>query len=184
MNRDFSSGEPLSRRSMVKLASNGVIGLGFAPVVKPAERRPDPASLKSATSGPPLPALNRFPRMVREEYVRRLRAAQKGPEARRASVRTRSDAAAYADGVRRKIAACFGPWPAKTPLNPRITGAIEWEHHRRTTAGGRFQCVGGSFGRCHSPAECFLTDRIFAFRPILGRKGPALPSKGKNSLTV
>ncbi|HXK58599.1 MAG TPA: prolyl oligopeptidase family serine peptidase [Acidobacteriota bacterium] len=32
--------------------------------------------------------------------------------------------------IRRRIQQCFGPWPAKTPLNARIPGVIEREDYR------------------------------------------------------
>ncbi len=69
--------------------------------------------------------LNRFPRMVQEWFVDRLRAAQAERIERLDALRTRADAEAYVAGVRERIRQCFAPFPDKTPLNPRVTGVVE-----------------------------------------------------------
>src|SRR5438094_2214295 len=69
-----------------------------------------------------LAPLNRFPRMVQEYFVRQVRAAEQKGERARAALRTKADAEAYIRDVRAIIADCFGPFPARTPLNPRVTG--------------------------------------------------------------
>src|SRR5262245_46493057 len=71
---------------------------------------------------PPLAPLNRFSRMVQDYFVGRVRAAEWTGLRDRASLRTKADAEAYVQQVRRKIQVCFGPFPPKTPLNPRVTG--------------------------------------------------------------
>jgi dienelactone hydrolase len=79
----------------------------------------------SAAEPPPLAPLNRFPRMVQEWFVTQVRAAERAGNEARAAMKTRADAERYVADVRKKIAACFGPFPAKTPLFPRITGKVE-----------------------------------------------------------
>ncbi len=69
--------------------------------------------------------LNRFPRMVQEYFVERVRQVQRDADKRRAALLTRHDAEAYIHEVRKKIQHCFGPWPEKTPLNARVTGIVE-----------------------------------------------------------
>ncbi|HBL76752.1 MAG TPA: hypothetical protein DD458_16120 [Prolixibacteraceae bacterium] len=69
--------------------------------------------------------LNRFPGMVQEYFVERVRQVQLAADKRRAALRTRHDTEAYIHEVRKKIQQCFGPWPEKTPLNARIAGIIE-----------------------------------------------------------
>ncbi len=69
--------------------------------------------------------LNRFPRMVQEYFVHRVRALHRQRIERLAALRTKADAAAYVASVRERIAASFGPRPEKTPLNPRVTGIVE-----------------------------------------------------------
>ena len=41
------------------------------------------------------------------------------------ALKTKADAEAYVRDVREKIQPCFGPFPEKTPLNPRVTGTVE-----------------------------------------------------------
>lgn len=73
----------------------------------------------------PLAPLNRFPRTVQDWYVEQVRAAEKGGDAARAKLKTKADAEAYVRDVRAKVAQCFGPFPAKTPLNAKVTGALQ-----------------------------------------------------------
>jgi dienelactone hydrolase len=74
---------------------------------------------------PPLAPLNRFPRMVQEFFVTQVRAAERAGIQARAVLKTGADAERYVADVRKKIAACFGPFPPKTPLNPKVTGKVE-----------------------------------------------------------
>jgi dienelactone hydrolase len=74
--------------------------------------------------------LNRLPRMVQEYFVDQVRQAQQQGDQRRAAVQSRQDAEAYVRDVQEKIQRCFGAWPEKTPLNPRITGVVERELYR------------------------------------------------------
>lgn len=78
----------------------------------------------------PLTPLNRFPRLVQEYYVARVREIEAVAERRRQSLRSKRDAEAYVREAREKIRLCFGPWPEKTPLNPRITGVLERDGYR------------------------------------------------------
>lgn len=114
--------EPLlSRRSLLKIAGLSVSGfslgdhcLGLA----------NAAEIKAAPAAD-LPPLNRFPRMVQEYFVSRVREAEHRAEKRRSAIHTAQDAEAYVREVRGKIQQCFTPWPEKTPLNARITGVVE-----------------------------------------------------------
>lgn len=82
-----------------------------------------------AQSAPARP-LNRLPRMVHEYFVRRVREAeQRNLEALR-RIHTREQAESYVRSVRERIRACFGPFPAKTPLNPRTVKTIERDAYR------------------------------------------------------
>ena len=76
------------------------------------------------------PPLNRFPRMVQEYFVAQVRAAEAGADKVRAALKDKADAEAYVRSVREKIQRSFGPWPAKTPLKPRITGTVERDAYR------------------------------------------------------
>jgi cephalosporin-C deacetylase-like acetyl esterase len=86
----------------------------------------DTTGRRSLAADPPaLPPLNRFPRMVQEHFVAQVRAAERAGNEARAALKTRADAEGYVRDVRKKIADCFGPFPKKTPLNPRVTGKVE-----------------------------------------------------------
>jgi dienelactone hydrolase/pimeloyl-ACP methyl ester carboxylesterase len=85
---------------------------------------------QAASSRPAPTPLNRFPHMVQEYFVQQVRQVEQQGDQRRAAVRTREDAQAYVREVQGKIRECFGPWPEKTPLNPRITGVVERDAYR------------------------------------------------------
>src|SRR5687767_4037847 len=101
----------LTRRQLFGVA--GLLALG------PTGRR------LLAADPPILPPFNRFPRMVQEHFVALVRAAERAGNAARAALKTRADAEGYVRDVRKKIADCFGPFPEKSPLNPRVTGKVE-----------------------------------------------------------
>jgi len=63
--------------------------------------------------------------MVHEDTLDKVRMLAAKRDDRIAALRTARDAAAYRDDVRRKIRRCFGPRPAKTPLNAVQTGRLE-----------------------------------------------------------
>jgi len=77
-------------------------------------------------------ALNRFPRMMQEYMVSRLRANYRANHARVMGLKTRAEALAYCEDVRGKAAAVFGPcrkrrpWEYGSPAN-RIEAAIGFE---------------------------------------------------------
>lgn len=74
--------------------------------------------------------LNRFPRMLQDWLVRRVREIEAAADARRAALKTKADAEAYITSVRKKLSECFGPLPEKTPLKPRVIGIVDREHYR------------------------------------------------------
>ncbi len=84
----------------------------------------------AASNRPALTPLNRFPRMVQEYFVDQVRQVEQQADRRRAAIESRADAEAYVREVQEKIERCFGPWPEKTPLNPRITGTVERDQYR------------------------------------------------------
>jgi dienelactone hydrolase len=87
------------------------------------------AASQTQAPTPSLPPLNRFPRMVQEFFVEQVRAAEQAGLQARAALRTRADAETYVQTVREKIRRCFGPFPEKTPLNPRVTGRVERDEY-------------------------------------------------------
>jgi dienelactone hydrolase len=120
----------LSRRALLQRAGAGLAGLSLADVFAAGELFAAEPKRAAATPATALEPLNRFPRMVQEYYVARVRAVEQLAEKRRAALRSRRDAEAYVRAVRAKIQQCFGPWPAKTPLNPRVTGVVERDAYR------------------------------------------------------
>ena len=65
-----------------------------------------------------------FGHMVHEYYVSRLRAIAAKRADERARIRTPDQVRRLRDEVRRKLRACFGPLPQRTPLNARVTGQL------------------------------------------------------------
>ena len=88
------------------------------------------APIASRAAAAELEPLNRFPRMVQEYFVDRVRAIGRANAQRRSRLRSRGDAEHYVEQVRRKIRTCFGPAPEPTPLNPRVTGVVERQGYR------------------------------------------------------
>jgi dienelactone hydrolase len=88
------------------------------------------AEAKKAAAPTVLEPLNRFPRMVQEYFVRRVREVEQLAEKRRAALKSKPDAEAYVREVRGKIQQCFGPWPEKTPLKARVTSTVERDAYK------------------------------------------------------
>ena len=74
--------------------------------------------------------LNRFPQMVQRYFVEQVQRLDELRTQWLDSLRTKSDAEAYIESVRKKIGQSFGPFPKKTPLNPRVTGVVERDTYR------------------------------------------------------
>ena len=73
---------------------------------------------------------NSYPHMVLDQTVDRVRAIRASRHQRLARIRTRRQALAYQQEVRRAIRLAFAPWPRRTPLNPQVIGVVERPHHR------------------------------------------------------
>ncbi len=72
---------------------------------------------------------NRFPRMVHEYYVQQVREAEKRNIQEKSKINNKDKAEAYVRDIHKRVQECFGPWPEKTPLNPRITKTIERDEY-------------------------------------------------------
>jgi len=68
-----------------------------------------------------------YPHMVQEYYVARLRELRRRRDEERGKIRTPAQVQRLREQVRRKLRACFGKRPRKTPLNARVTGRLERE---------------------------------------------------------
>ncbi|MFN0121177.1 MAG: alpha/beta hydrolase family protein [Blastocatellia bacterium] len=115
----------VSRRDLLRGAIPGALGLAAPGETAPPEQNP---ANPSATPVPP--PLNRFPRMVQEYFVARVRDIERQALQRKNALRTKADAAAYVHEARQKARACFGPLPEKTPLRARVTGVVERDTYR------------------------------------------------------
>ena len=80
---------------------------------------------QEALASAKLPPLNRFPRMVQEFFVDRVREIERKSLAAKAALKTKADAEKYVRDVQEKIRQCFGPEPERTPLNAKVTGVVE-----------------------------------------------------------
>lgn len=109
------------RRDFLKFS--GITGFSLmGAAVIPGYAAMDKAGTAANQNRPPL---NRFPRMVQEYFVHRVREIEQQGEKRRAALHTKNDAEAYVRDVRKKFKDCFGPWPEKTPLNPKVVEILE-----------------------------------------------------------
>ena len=63
--------------------------------------------------------LNRFPRMVQEWFVERLREAERRRLAAFEAIGSEAEAEAHVRSVRERIAACFGPFPRENAAQCR-----------------------------------------------------------------
>ena len=117
----------LSRRELLH-----VVGLGAWSVCSSTLTWPEsgfaqePKSVSAAVS----PPLNRFSRVVQDWFVDQVRAVEGGILAEQAALKTKADAEAYVRKVQEKIRRCFGPEPARSPLNARVTKVVEREQYR------------------------------------------------------
>ena len=73
---------------------------------------------------------NGYGHMVLDDVVGRMRDMRESRQERLAAIRTRKQALAYQQRVRRAIRQACGPRPPKTPLHARITGVIEQRQYR------------------------------------------------------
>lgn len=122
----------LTRRLLLRQAGLGLAGAAALGAAAPsrlnaaAAKAPADAAKKTAAQPPgELIPLNRFPRMMQDYFGRRMVEREQAAEANLARVRSREAAEAHVRDVTAKVRECFGPLPAKTPLNPRVTRTVD-----------------------------------------------------------
>ena len=115
----------ISRRTMLRTLSAGGVGAAVAGPFPAYAMQP-----ARAAETPPLLPLNRFPRMVQEFFVERENDIHRQRLERLGALTTKADAEAYVQTVRAKIRESFGPFPEKTPLNPRVTRVVERDAYK------------------------------------------------------
>src|SRR4051812_33401026 len=112
-----------SRRSFLQTTALSLAGATLARDGLSGHTLAAETAAKVATT-PPLPPLNRFPRMMQDWLMRQVNAIENQGNLRRAALQTKADAEAYVHSTRERIRECFGPEPDKTPLNARTTGIV------------------------------------------------------------
>jgi dienelactone hydrolase len=116
--------------------------------------------------------LNRFPRMMQEYFVHKVRNVEEAGEKRRSRLRSKRDAEAYIQDVRARLFECFGPWPDKTPLNSRVVGILNRKGY--TIEKIIFESRPGF----HVPANLYIPkNQKFPLPGIIGTVGHARTSK-------
>ncbi len=110
----------LTRRELLALSSLGLASL----------TQRTPVFAQSGDKPGALAPLNRFPRMMQDYLGTQVAAAQKLAEARQAKLTTKAEAEAHVQTVRGLIRECFGPFPERTPLKPRVTSVVERDAYR------------------------------------------------------
>ena len=112
-----------TRRQLLNMTSAAAAGAGFGHGVF---QEPARAAETSRITTP----WNRFPRMVQEYFVGRVREIESQSLEVKNGLRTKLDAEAYVESVRGKIAESFGKFPNKTPLNARVTGEVNRDAYK------------------------------------------------------
>jgi len=108
-----------TRRRWLRTTGRNAVALGVGSTIA------SPAAGQDKAPAEPLAPLNRFPRTAQEYFVARVREAERIGLDAQARLKTKAEAEAYIRAVRAKIATCFGPFPKKTPLNPKVVGTVE-----------------------------------------------------------
>lgn len=73
---------------------------------------------------------NGYRQQVLEDFVRRLREMRAKRAERMHALRGREDALAFQAEVRNSVAASFGPWPERCPLDAAVTGTVQFDGYR------------------------------------------------------
>jgi len=116
----FDSRCAIERRHWLKMAAGGALSFALGDHLWV-----DMARAAAPAESEALAPLNRFPRMVQNYFVRRVREAEAAGLAVKESLATRADAEAYVRSAQERIRESFGPMPDRTPLNPRTTGVVD-----------------------------------------------------------
>ncbi len=114
-----------TRRGLLQATGASLLGLALADWIMTDEL----AALAQATDKG-LEPLNRFPRMIQNYLVQRVRQAEVLADENRGALKTKADAEQYVQSVRQRIRTCFGPEPERTPLNAKVTGIVQRDAYR------------------------------------------------------
>lgn len=112
--------KPISRRqSLASLGgAAGLGGIDWASAIQ--------AVAQDSPSAPAIEPFNRFPRMVHEYTLDKVRAIESRLTEKKQNLKTKADAEAYVKEVQGNIRRAFGPIPQKkTPLNAKIVRTLD-----------------------------------------------------------
>ncbi|MEN6345253.1 MAG: acetylxylan esterase [Armatimonadia bacterium] len=98
---------------------------GFSGVLLGADQLPPPPSLLVYQGASEVAAGRSMVAAFLDKYATGPRNAER--EAQLAALKTPADWLAYQKGLRARLAEYLGPFPARTPLNPRVVGTVERE---------------------------------------------------------
>ncbi len=115
----------ITRRNLFQLGGCSLAGFMLSQMF------PIEETLAAASSdGDSYDPMNRFPRMMQEYFVKKVRQAERENVKVKRDLNSKEEAEAYVRWVQEKIQLSFGPFPEKTPLNPRITGVVERDAYK------------------------------------------------------
>lgn len=107
--------------------------------------------------------------MLLDHYVAQVRDMRKDRAARLSSIKTRKQALTYQEHVRSAIDKAYHPYPAKTPLNARVTGIVERAHYRIEKI------------LFESRPGCFVTGHLYVPNKLQGQAPGAIGSCGHSA---
>lgn len=115
-----------NRREFIKWSGLSGLGVGLAPSLAlgaKAEKLASPLITEGEANRPP----HRFPTMMQNYYIDKVRDISKKHSDRIYGLKTKKEALDYRSEIKDKIRDCLGPFPKKTSLNPVITGTLDRE---------------------------------------------------------
>ena len=126
----MTSRSSLDRRHFIHSAGSAILTLPMAHLGLGGRLIAAETPKLAAAAVPAIEPLNRFPHMLQEHLVDRLRAEEAKGAAVLASLKTKAHAESHVQSIRARIQQCFGPWPEKTPLNAKVTRTVERDTYR------------------------------------------------------
>jgi dienelactone hydrolase len=120
----------MTRRTALRRGAGAICGVAVGACHgQLALAQDDVAARAEALAQAPVFNEYRYGHMVQEYFVHRVRKIARQRQRARAAIRTVEQVLDLRDEVRAKLQTCYGPFPQRTPLRPRITGSVEREHY-------------------------------------------------------
>ncbi len=115
-----------NRRDFIKWSGMSGFGLGLAPSLI-LHGKDEKLSSVNIEEGKATGSSHRFPAMIQNNYIQKIGEISKKHRDKIFRLKSKKQALNYQLDIRKKINACLGPFPEKTPLNPVITGKLNRE---------------------------------------------------------